>query len=156
MSKFIVASIILFQCTSFASGSASSSFDFLKALKGKWAIQFEGKPIPVEMTYDEGSKNSIVTEQFGKELSVFYIDGDDLLMTHFCNIGNQPRLKLKPNTLSNLIEFETFDITNVKDESSPHVKKIIYKIIDNKNFDLEIVWKKGAILESEKYSLTKK
>lgn len=156
MKKFMLAFIFLFHFASFASTSAASAFDSFKSLRGKWSIQSNRKPIPVEMTYDDGSKNSIVTELFGKELSVFYRDGDDLIMTHFCNIGNQPRLKLKANGLPGLIEFELFDITNLKSETSPHVQKIIYKIIDDKHFDLEIVWKKDSSLESEKYGLTRK
>lgn len=153
ISKFLLALILLVHSISFASGSTDSVFESLKALKGKWSIQSEGKPIPVKMTYDDGSKDSIITEQFGKELSVFYHDGNDLLMTHFCNVGNQPRLKLATNSAPGLIEFETFDVTNLKDKSSPHVQKIIYKIIDAKNFNLEIIWKKGVALDSEKYSL---
>lgn len=156
MNKFLLAPFLLVHSISFASGNADSAFESFKGLKGKWAIESGGKPIPVEMTYEDGSKNSIVTEQFGKELSVLYRDGNDLLMTHFCNIGNQPRLKLVTSSLPSEIEFETFDITNLKDKASPHVQKIIYRIVDANNFNLEIVWKKGSAIESEKYSLTRK
>lgn len=156
MRKIILLFTLLFQCASFASAGSETAFESFKSLKGKWSIQSNGKPIPVEMTYDDGSKGSIITEQFGKELSVFYRDGNELLMTHFCNVGNQPRLKLKANSLPGRIEFEKFDITNLESKTSPHVQKIIYKIIDDKNFDLEIVWEKGSTLESEKYSLSRK
>lgn len=156
MSKILLVSILLVQSISLASGNADSVFESFKALKGKWTIRSDEKTIPVEMTYDDGSKNSIITEQFGKELSVVYRDGNDLLMTHFCNVGNQPRLKLVNNSTLGLIEFEKFDVTNLNDKSSPHVQRIIYKIIDTKNLNLEIVWKKGLVIESEKYSLTRK
>ena len=151
-----MTSLILIQYASVAFGSADSAFESFKGLKGKWSIQSEGKPLPIEMTYDDGSKNSIVTEQFGKELSVIYRDGKDLLMTHFCNAGNQPRLKLRTSSTPRRLEFETFDITNLKNESSAHIQKIIYKKIDDRNFDLEILWKKGSSFESEKYRLSKK
>lgn len=32
--------------------------------------------------------------RYSKELSVIYRDGENLLLTHFCNAGNQPRLRL--------------------------------------------------------------
>ena len=48
-----------------------------------------------------------------------------------------------------------FDITNLKDASDAHVQKIIYEILDQKQVNLEIIWKKGAGEESEKYVLTK-
>ncbi len=77
------------------------------------------------------------------------------MMTHFCNAGNQPRLRLKESSTPGLLEFETFDITNMKDADADHVGKIIYRIIDARKIDLEIVWQKGKSRESEKYTLTK-
>jgi hypothetical protein len=108
-----------------------------------------------EMTYEIGSKGSIVTEQFGKELSVFYRDGQSLLMTHFCNAGNQPRLRLRENTRPGVFEFQMFDITNLQSADADHVERVVYRIIDDKTMDLEIVWKNGKSEESEKYTLTR-
>ena len=107
------------------------------------------------MTYEVGSKGSIVTEQFRKELSVIYRDGQSLLMTHFCNGGNQPRLRLKDLNVPGLLEFEMFDMTNLKSPDAAHVQRIIYRVIDDKKFDLEIVWQEGKSRQSEKYALTK-
>jgi len=104
---------------------------------------------------ESARKDSIVIEQFGKELSVIYLDGKNLLMTHFCNAGNQPRLRLKDGGQPGVLEFEMFDITNLKDASTPHVQRIVYKVIDAKKMTLEIIWKKGQSEESEKYALSR-
>lgn len=135
--------------------SYETAFETFKSLQGKWAIQSDGKTLSIEMTYDVGSKGSIVTEQFGKELSVIYRDGQDLLMTHFCNGGNQPRLRLKKSTPPGILEFEMFDITNLKSPDAAHVQRVIYRIVDGHNIDLEIVWRERDSHESEKYTLTK-
>ena len=37
----------------------------------------------------------------------------------------------------------------------PHVERVVYRIIDDKTIDLEIVWKNGKSEESEKYALTR-
>ena len=86
---------------------------------------------------------------------MFYLDGDSLLMTHFCNQGNQPRLKLISSAVAGRFEFEMFDSTNLKAFSDAHVQKIIYEILDPQRINLEIVWRKGADEESEKYLLIK-
>jgi hypothetical protein len=130
-------------------------FEVFQGLKGSWTIREGDKTLPFQMTYDVGSHGTIVTEQFGKELSVFYIDGGSFLMTHFCNRGNQPRLKLKSGGPAGRYEFEMFDITNLKEASDAHVQKIIYEVVDSQHMNLEIVWKKSAGEESEKYVLTK-
>jgi hypothetical protein len=46
-----------------------------------------------------------------------------------------------------------FDITNLRKSAEAHVQKIIYQVVDDKHLKLEIVWKKGDSLESEKYTL---
>ena len=130
-------------------------FEVFQSLKGAWTIRAGDNTLPFDMTYAVGSNGTIVTEQFGKELSVFYSDGGSFMMTHFCNRGNQPRLKLKSGGPPGRYEFDMFDITNLKDASDAHVQRIIYEILDPKHMNLEIIWKKGAGEESEKYVLTK-
>ena len=139
-----------------ALASELTPFEVFQTLKGTWVIRAGDKTLPFDMTYDVGSNGTIVTEQFGKELSVFYSDGGSLLMTHFCNRGNQPRLKLKSGGPPGRYEFDMFDITSLKDASDAHVQKIIYEILDPKHMNLEIIWKKGAGEQSEKYVLTKR
>jgi hypothetical protein len=135
--------------------NVATPFEAFQSLKGEWTIKMGDRTLPFHMAYDVCSNGSIVTERFGKELSVFYRDGDILLMTHFCNRGNQPRLKLKSGGPAGLFEFEMFDITNLKDASDAHVQKIIYEILDPQHMNLEIIWQKGAARESEKYALAR-
>ena len=130
-------------------------FEVFQSLKGAWTIRTGDNTLPFNMTYAVGSNGTIMTEQFGKELSVFYSDHGSFVMTHFCNRGNQPRLKLKADGPPGRYEFDMFDITNLKDISDAHVQKIIYEILDPKHINLEIIWKKGAGEESEKYALTR-
>jgi hypothetical protein len=138
-----------------ASVGELTPFEVFQSLKGAWRIRAGDNTLPFEMTYALGSNGTIVAEQFGKELSVFYSDDGSLVMTHFCNRENQPRLKLKAGSRPGRYEFDMFDITNLKDVSDAHVQKMIYEILDPKHMNLEIIWKKGAGEESEKYVLTK-
>ena len=147
--------LFLMLAASAAPGSSETAFETFKGFEGKWAIRSGQKTLPIEMTYESGSKGSIVTEQFGKELSVFYRDGQSLLMTHFCNAGNQPRLRLRENTRPGVFEFQMFDITNLQSADADHVERVVYRIVDDKTIDLEIVWKNGKSEESEKYTLTR-
>ena len=133
--------------------ASDSAFETLKSLQGKWSIQSDGKTLPIEMSYESGSNGSIVTEQFGKELSVFYPDGDNVDMIHFCNAGNQPRLRLEKTSRPGLLQFEMVGITNLKSADENHVQRILYKVVDRNRVELEIVWKDGKSETSEKYSL---
>lgn len=152
---FLLAPVCVWLTDTATLAGEPTPFEVFQSLKGSWTIRAGDKTLPFQLTYDVGSHGTIVTELFGKELSVFYIDGDNFLMTHFCNRGNQPRLKLKSDRRTGRYEFEMLDITNLKEASNPHVQKIIYEILDPQHMNLEIIWKKGAGEESEKYVLTK-
>jgi hypothetical protein len=152
---FLFALFCLWLTCSAVFAGEQTPFEVFQSLKGAWVIRAGDNTLPFDTTYAVGSNGTIVTEQFGKELSVFYSDGGSFLMTHFCNRGNQPRLKLKSGGPPGRYEFDMFDITNLKDASDAHVQKIIYEILDPKHMNLEIIWKKDAGEESEKYVLTK-
>jgi hypothetical protein len=151
--RALLASVLLLPII--ASAGELTPFEAFQSLKGAWMIRADDKTLPFEMTYAVGSNGTIVIEQFGQELSVFYRDGDSLVMTHFCNRGNQPRLKLKSGGPAGRYEFDMLDIPNLKGASDAHVQKIIYQILDPKHMNLEIIWRKGAGEESEKYVLVK-
>lgn len=149
--------ILLFMATSSVPAIVSSGEDFktLTGLEGRWAIRSETGVLPIEMVYEGGSKGSIVTERFGKELSVFYQDHGSVMMIHFCNAGNQPRLRLSPNSVSGLLQFDAFEVSNLERPDAAHVHRIIYRILNQKRIDLEIVWLDKGSQTSEKYRLTK-
>jgi hypothetical protein len=71
------------------------------------------------------------------------------------NSGNQPRLRLKENGQPGVLEFAMFDIIKLKDASTPHVERIVYKVIDGRRMTLELFWKKGQSEESEKFTLAR-
>ena len=102
------------------------------------------------MSYAVGSNQSIVTEQFGKELSVFYLNGHNLEMIHFCNRGNQPHLRLAYGNAPTVLRFEMFDVRNLSAPDAPHVRVIVYKLVDADTLELEIVWQPTG---SEMYTL---
>ncbi len=90
---------------------AKAAFARLKTLAGTWKTQIEGHHAakakenkdghaePVTVTFKlTGAGSAVVETQFpgtGHEMtSVYHLDGDDLRMTHYCAMGNQPQVKL--------------------------------------------------------------
>jgi hypothetical protein len=135
--------------------SAAAAFAVFQALQGKWTIHASFHVIATEMTYDIGSKRSIVTEEFGKELSVFTIDHGTVLMTHYCNAGNQPRLRLKLPVSHGVYDFAMSDITGLDDPHAAHVREIMYRIRDARTIDLTITWAGVGDAPPETYTLTR-
>ncbi|RUL88680.1 hypothetical protein [Tautonia sociabilis] len=84
-----------------------AAFERMKTLVGTWE-QREGEEAFV-ITYQLIASGSALVETYGpgtphEMISVYHLDGDDLRATHYCAIGNQPRLLLdreasSPDTL---------------------------------------------------------
>ena len=56
-------------------------------------------------------------------LSLFYVDGDRLLMTHFCPSGNQPRMQATISPDLKTISFDFLDATNLPDPQTGHMHR---------------------------------
>jgi hypothetical protein len=85
-----------------------------QALPGAWTLPAKNGVFTV--SYKLISGDSALVEEWGRGTpneteTVFYPDHDDLLLTHFCAQGNQPRLRVVEIT-GDAIVFRFVDVTN--------------------------------------------
>jgi hypothetical protein len=97
---------------------AAAAFGRLQTLAGDWEANTKmGK---ARITYELIAGGTALVERESIEnmepmLTVYYLDGDRLLLTHYCMVGNQPRLQAKSyNPDTGEIEFQFLDATNLK------------------------------------------
>lgn len=81
---------------------ARTAFDSLKKLAGDWQgnVTSPDGP-PMSARYRVTSGGSVVEEVLfpgtaQEMVSMYHMDGNELVMTHYCAAGNQPRLRLNP------------------------------------------------------------
>jgi hypothetical protein len=99
-----------------AQPDARKSFDLLKGMEGNWAGKNQqGQPIQVSFRSTSGG-SALMSEILGRGpenmITMFHMDGDRLLMTHYCGAGNQPRMKVVSSDAKS-VSFEFFDGTNI-------------------------------------------
>ena len=93
-----------------ATSAAQLGLEKLKALEGDW-IDVDGvfgKKGTVAVTYRVTSGGHAVVETFpvntpGEMVTTYHLDGNELVLTHFCTSANQPRMRskgLEGNTLA--------------------------------------------------------
>jgi hypothetical protein len=119
-SKFVI-SVVVFAVVFSVSGllaesTAQKQFDQIKALEGKW-VGKNGQGQPLEVTFRSTAGGSAIMSEIhghGPEnmITMFHLDGDRLIMTHYCGAGNQPRMKVVSDDPKS-ISFEFFDGTNI-------------------------------------------
>lgn len=110
--------LIVLLCAGFAlaESDAHKSFDLLKGMEGKWVGKNnQGQSLEVSFRMTAGG-SALMSEIHGhgpeNMITMFHMDGDRLLMTHYCGAGNQPRMKLVASDARSA-SFEFFDGTNI-------------------------------------------
>jgi hypothetical protein len=77
--------------------------------------------------------SEIVSTMNGKSedmITMFNLDGDRFLLTHYCAAGNQPRMKASASPDGKTVTFDFVDGTNLKSSNDPHMYRVIFNFID--------------------------
>ena len=100
----------------------------VKSLAGTW----EGKAPegPQTITFAVCSGGSAVREVMfpgtpHEMTNMYTMDGDTLLMTHYCAMGNQPRLTAEGDCATGPIHFNFVDGTNIARRDDAHMDSLI-------------------------------
>ena len=142
----------------FAASAAQKSFDELKSLNGSW----EGKTAngePVEVDYRVTSNGSaLMSEIKGKEdmISMFNLDGDRLLMTHYCSAGNQPRMVASASPDGKTITFDFLDATNLATPDAGHMNRMVVSMLDANHHTEEWIYNDHGKEMKEVFDLWRK
>jgi hypothetical protein len=116
----------------FAASTAQKSFDELKSLNGTW----EGKTADgqtAQVIYRVTSNGSaLMSEIKGKEdmISMFSLDGDRVVLTHYCSVGNQPRMVASGSPDGKTVTFDFLDVTNLATPDAGHMSRVVFSMPD--------------------------
>ncbi len=113
------------------------SFNQLKALVGKWegSEMKNGKKQKVYTNYKLTSGGTAIQETLFpgtpyEMVSIYYGDDEDLVMTHYCMLGNQPHLRLTEQEDPAKMVFEFVDATNLKSSKDMHMHGLTITFLD--------------------------
>ena len=125
---------------------AQQTFERIKKFAGKW----KGKSTrgwEEEVSYKVIAKGSVVVgNSFDAHpnetmMTMYHMDGDKLMLTHYCVAQNQPRLVATDFSQDgNTITFTFKDATNIPSRNKGHMDKLVLKFIDDDNFTSRWTW----------------
>ena len=123
----ITACIMLFTTAVFAQSDAQKSFDQLKSLTGSWEGKNSmGQSVQVSYRMTAGG-SALMSEIVGHGetmISMINFDGPILLLTHYCAVGNQPRMQASTSPDGKTITFNFFNATNLDSPQSGHMDHV--------------------------------
>jgi hypothetical protein len=119
-------------------------FEALKTLVGDWVeVGKDGKPTDkVVSSIRVTSAGSVVQETLfpGSDhemVTMYYLDGADLVLTHYCMLGNQPRMRAEPGTDVHRIEFKFTGASNLKSNDDRHMNEATLTIPGKDRYQAE-------------------
>jgi hypothetical protein len=108
------------------------AFAKMKTLVGKWkGTMGSGKDaMPASVEYKLTGSGTALVETLGpgspfEMVSVFHMDGDSLVMTHYCGAGNQPFMKFQPGKNPNVVFFDFVRGSNMK-PTDMHMHRVTF------------------------------
>jgi hypothetical protein len=126
---------------------AQKSFDQLKTLAGTWQASVTTDPPMKEMGEGAITKvslrvtsrgNALVHEmnegagddptRYDHPVTMLYLDGDRLLLTHYCDAGNRPRMAARTSADGKTVEFDFLDVAGSTDYG--HMQHAVFTLID--------------------------
>ena len=126
---------------------AQKSFDTIKSLAGSW----QGQVIMNPPIHDMGKANMEVSlhvtsrgnamvhemkeagspddpAKYDHPVTMFYLDNDRLLLTHYCDAGNRPRMTARTSPDGKTVEFDFVDVSGPTDHG--HMQHAVFTIVD--------------------------
>ncbi len=135
----------------------SALLEPLRNLEGTWegalTVPQEGMPDTYTVNYRTTSGGSAVVETIfpgtdHEMVSVYYADGDQIVMTHYCMLGNQPTMTAAPVAGSATLEFVCQGGGNLADENVPHMHGATYRFIDGDHMQVDGTLSSGGKVTS--------
>lgn len=127
--------------------AAPTPLDRFKALKGTWDADIDGDG-KTDMAVEYrviGAGSAVAETLFGgteqEMITVYHMNGAQLMCTHYCAAGNQPRL-VASKIEKDSIAFEMKDITNLADPKAHYMNAVTFTF--NGDGTVRSVWKSTA------------
>src|ERR1700751_2425116 len=140
--------LIAFSPVAFAQSGPQKSFDSLKALAGNWEGPVTilpkdsgmGENTTMQISLRVTSRgNALVHEmkeagkpedptRYDHPVTMLYLDGDRLLLTHYCDAGNRPRMAARTSPDGKHIEFDFVDLSGGTEHG--HMDHAVFTIVD--------------------------
>jgi hypothetical protein len=125
--------LLLLTTAALAQSAAQKSFEQLKSLAGSWEGTLDGNPLKVSLRVTSMG-NALMHEMRGTgpddPITMFHLDGDRLILTHYCDAGNQPRMAARISPDGKTIVFDFLEATNLLSSQAGHMQRVTFNFID--------------------------
>jgi hypothetical protein len=134
--------------------SARAAFTQLQTLVGEWEGKTEAGRV-IKISYRLTANGTVLVETWTlgpqrESLTLYHMDNESLIATHYCPIGNQPRLRLKEGGKSYLLTFEFVSATNLPKPEVAHQDRFEMEFLQANSFARSETYLENGAAETER------
>ncbi len=126
------------------------AFRKLRSLAGEWHGTLPSGE-PIRITYEEINGGAVVERYRSTDpmwwnmSSAYHLDGERILMTHFCSWGNHPRMSASPAhaTAVDSLEFEFLDMAR-NEPSNGYMRNVTFEFEDEDHLEHHWTWREDG------------
>lgn len=140
---------------------ANTDFEQIKSLVGEWEGHGAAAGVfTVEYRLISDGTAVMETIQAGEHpggmTTIYYMDGDNVMMTHLCAKNNQPRMKSVQSQEEGTLTFDFVDATNLPDPDEGHMVRLAFHWQDVNRFAQEWTYRESGQDQQLVFPLTRK
>jgi hypothetical protein len=133
---------------------ARTAFALIKSLSGRWEGSIldpqTRRPVAMEASLHVSSRgNAVVHDMKGAgdvddpskndhPVTMMYIDGANLLLTHYCDAGNRPRMAAHLSPDGKQVDFDFLDVSGPTTHG--HMQHVRFTFVDSTHHAEEWTW----------------
>jgi hypothetical protein len=139
-------------------------FDAIRGLSGTWVATKTDEKMPMgdkplTLVFKETSAGSAVMEtMFGgtdhEMVNMYTVDGKNVVLTHYCAMGNQPRMKAAAID-KGVVKFEYVDGGNLKSRDDGHMDSVEMTIDGDKLIEKWSMYHDGQVMGTTTFEFKK-
>jgi len=129
----------------------------------RWSVNGKARtPRAGEATYTLVSGGTALMERVKSAnepemITLYSLDGDHLLVTHYCSMGNQPQMKTATITeLGSPLAFKIVQVTGMKSPDEAHMVGLILTMPDKDHFTQQWTYKDKGKEQANVFKFTRK
>lgn len=139
---------------------STPAFDQLKSLAGEW----EGKHASgttTKLIYTVVSNGSAVMEHLqpateSEMITMYTLDGDRIVVTHYCSVGNQPTMQSAPLTAATgKYDFSFVRVSGTSSPDEGHMVSLVLSITDKDHLSQTWTFEDHGKTMSSTFSFTR-
>ena len=120
---------------------STAAFSRLKSLVGEWEADSNMGKLRLTYTLIAGGAAVVereTSDHMPEMLTVYYMDGKRLLLTHYCMAGNQPRMEAHSyDGAKGELQFRFLDVTNLAAPGTGHMRNATLRFLDDSHISGE-------------------